>query len=162
MRTQKNDHALIRETVLGEGMGDVASELRLVDVADLVSYIRNEQFANVGDLVSSSVERYFRPDTLRYGKAADVELHWNSTPSISIDMEFHHKDVSVYFRLLLEALTAGVEINYMTFVNPSDDPSRNTQRLIDAIADARLTPFPGHAAQRLAQLAATGAMRLRA
>ena len=153
MRKEKNDHALIRETVLGEGLGDVASELRLVDVVDLITYIRNEQFANVGDLVSSSVERFFRPNTLRYGKAADVELNWTTTPSVSIDMEFHHRDVSVYFRLLLEAMTAGVEINYMTFAKPSSDPRRNTELLIDAIADARLAPFPGDAAERLAQLA---------
>ncbi|CAN5117707.1 hypothetical protein BH10PSE7_BH10PSE7_30740 [soil metagenome] len=152
MKNQKSDHALIRETVLGEGLGDVASELRLVDVIDLVSYIRNEQFANVADLVSSSVERYFRPDTLRYGKAADVELNWNSTPSISIDMEFHHKSVSVYFRLLLEAVTAGVEINYLSFANPSSDPKRNTERLMDAIADARLIPFPDSAAARLTRV----------
>jgi len=142
MRHQQNDHVFMREKVLGEGLKEVASELRLVDVVDLVSFIRNEQFANIGDLVSSSIERFFKPDTLRYGKAGDVELNWGTTPSIMIDMEFHHRKVSVYFRLLLEALRAGVEINYINFGDASDDPTRNTTRLIDAVSDARLAPMP--------------------
>jgi hypothetical protein len=140
MRNHQNDHALIREKVLGEGIREVASELRLVDVVDLVSYIHNEQFANVGDLVSSSIERFFKPDTLRYGRAGDVELNWGSPPAIMIDMEFHHRKVSIYFRLLLEALGAGVEINYISFDDANDDPHQNTTRLIDAVTDARLAP----------------------
>lgn len=143
MRDQRKDHTFLRERALGEGLGDVASELRLIDVVDLVSYIRSEQFANVGDLVNSAVERFFKPETLRYGQAADVELQWDSEPVVSIDMEFHHRSISVYFRLLLEAFRAGVEINYITFGNLNRDPHQNTERLIDAISDARLLPLPG-------------------
>jgi hypothetical protein len=153
MNRQHSDHVLIRETVLGEGVGDVASELRLIDVVDLISYVRSEQFANVGDLVDSSVERFFRPNTLRFGKAAEVVLNWGTAPSISLDMEFHHKSVSVYFRLLLEELTAGVEIDYVSFGDAHPDPRRNTQRLIDAVADARLIPFSVEASERVSRLA---------
>ena len=49
--------------------------------------------------------------------------------------------VNVYFRLLLEALQAGVEIHYINFEEGSADPEQNTQRLIEAIAGARLTPI---------------------
>ena len=38
---------------------------------------------------------------------------WGSAPSVALDMEFRHMRVNVYFRLLLEALQAGVEINYI-------------------------------------------------
>lgn len=153
MQREQFDHVLIRETVLGESVGDVASELRLIDVVDLISYVRNEQYANVGDLVSSSVERFFRPDTLRFGKAADVTLSWGSAPSISLDMEFHHKSVSVYFRLLLEEYTAGVEIDYVSFGDAHPDPRRNTERMIDAIADARLIPFSVAASEKVSRIA---------
>jgi hypothetical protein len=47
--------------------------------------------------------------------------------------------VNIYFRLLLEALHAGIEIDYITFDSSSDDPDENTQRLVSAIAAARLT-----------------------
>ena len=63
-------------------------------------------------------------------------------------MEFHHKGVAVYFRLLLQALQAGVEIHYIDFAESSADPDENTLRLVEAIADARLTPIPRHACPR--------------
>ena len=58
-----------------------------------------------------------------------------------LDMEFHYARVNVYFRLLLEALQAGVEIHYINFEDGSADPEQNTQQLIEAIAGARLTPI---------------------
>ncbi|MBK1869650.1 hypothetical protein JHL16_25035 [Aestuariivirga sp. YIM B02566] len=141
MRRCESDHDIIRERALGDGLSEVATELRLVDVTDLIAYIRGEQLANLGDIVSSSIERFFKPDTLRYGKAADIDLSWGSEPAIKIDMEFHNQDVSVYFSLLLESLRAGVEINYTNLNDAAGDPSRNTARLIKAIADARLMAY---------------------
>lgn len=141
MRRSIGEQALIRERALGDGLGEVATELRLVDVTDLIAYIHNDQLANLGDVVSSSVERFFKPDTLRYGKAAEIDLSWGSEPAIKIDMEFHHQEVSVYFSLLLESLRAGVEINYTNFNDATMNPSRNTARLIKAIADARLASY---------------------
>ena len=52
--------------------------------------------------------------------------------------------VNVYFRLLLEALHAGIEIDYITFDEGSADPDENTQRLVRAIAKARLAPAHAH------------------
>ena len=50
--------------------------------------------------------------------------------------------VNVYFRLLLQAMQAGVEIDYITFDAASPDPHENTRRLIEAISAARVTPIP--------------------
>ncbi len=138
MLRQRIDHALERERALARGLKEVATELRLIDVVDLVAYIRNEQFANVGDLVNSSIELYFKPGTLRYGEAGEVDLQWGSVPSVSFDMSFEHREVSVHFRLLLAAMHAGVDINYITFAGNRRDPNENTERLVAALADARL------------------------
>jgi hypothetical protein len=143
MQRQGNIYTIEREKALADGLRDVASELRLIDAADLIAFIRTEQFANIGNLVSSSTELYFKPDTIKFGQSADVHLQWGGTPSVSLDMEFHHERVNVYFRLLLEALHAGIEIDYITFDDGSSDPDRNTQRLIQAIASARLAPVRG-------------------
>ena len=132
-----------RERALAEGMREVASELRLVDATDFVAFIRTGQFANVGSLVSSSTELFFKPGTVRFGSSGDIDLKWGGTPSIMLDMEFHHMRVNVYFRLWLEALQAGVEINYITFEGASADADENTRRLVSAIADARLVSPPG-------------------
>jgi hypothetical protein len=48
----------------------------------------------------------------------------------------------VYFRLLLQALQAGVDIHYISFAESSAVPEDNTALLVEAIADARLTPIP--------------------
>ncbi|MDP9137045.1 MAG: hypothetical protein M3N38_02555 [Pseudomonadota bacterium] len=142
MQKQGKDYTYDREKALAEGIQEVASELRLIDAADFVAFIRTEQFANIGNLVSSSTELYFKPDTVKFGLSGDVNLQWGGTPSVSLDMEFHHMRVNVYFRLLLDALHAGIEIDYITFDEGSADPDQNTQRLVDAIANARLAPVP--------------------
>jgi len=140
MLRQGNTYTLEREMALADGLRDVASDLRLIDAADLIAFIRTEQFANIANLVNSSTELYYKPGTLSFGRSGDIDVRWSATPTVSLDMEFHHRQVSVYFRLLLEALQAGIEIHYINFEAGSADPDENTQRLIGAIADARLAP----------------------
>jgi hypothetical protein len=138
MLKQGNQYKLEREKVLADGLRDVAAELRLIEATDLVAFIRTGQFGNVCNLVSSSTEMYFKPDTVKFARSGDVSLEWGGTPSIILDMEFQHQRVNVFFRLLLETLQAGVEIDYIDFEDGSPDPDENTRRLAEAIADARL------------------------
>ena len=144
MLRQGNTYTLQREKALADGLRDVAAELRLIDATDFIAFLRTEQFANIANLVNSSSELYFKPNTLNFGQSGDVQLKWGEAPSIALDMEFQHLGVAVYFRLLLQALQAGVEINYIAFGGSSADPQENTLRLVEAIADARLTPIPRH------------------
>lgn len=146
MLKQGCDYALEREKALAEGLRDVASELRLIDAVDLVTFLRAEQFGNIKALVNSSTELFFKPGTLCFGSSGDVDLKWGCSPLVALDMEFHHLSVSVYFRLLLRALYAAIEINHISFEEGSRDPDENTRRLVDAIADARLSPVPQEAA----------------
>lgn len=140
MLKQGNDYAREREKALADGLRDVASELRMVEPADFIAFIKTEQFGNLRTLVNSSTEMFFKPGTICFGLSGEVELEWGSAPSISLDMEFHNEGVSAYFRLVLWSLEAGVEINYLTFKNSSPDPDENTERLVSAIANARLVP----------------------
>jgi len=137
-----NSTTIEREKALADGLRDVASELRLIEAADLIAFVRTEQFANIGNLVNSSTELYYKPGTLSFGQSADIDVKWGRAPTIALDMEFHHMQVSVYFRLLLKALQAGIEINYIRFNGPSAGPDANTRRLIAAIDDARFSPIP--------------------
>jgi hypothetical protein len=141
MLKQPKNHALEREMALAEGLRDVASELRLIEAADLIAFIRTEQFGNIANLVASSTEFYFLPGTVRFGQSGDIDVRWGGTPIVSLDMEFNHQGVSVYFRLRLEALQAGVEITYINFENNAGDPQDNTRRLTEAIRDARVAPI---------------------
>lgn len=138
MLKQCYEFAAEREMVLAEGLKEVAAELRLIDAADLVAYIRTGQFANVRSLVNSSTEMYFKPGTVSFGLSGIVDLNWGREPSIVLDMEFRHRMVNVFFKLLLENQQAGVEIEYISFDNTAQDPREDTRQLIDAIADARI------------------------
>ena len=144
MLPRKQDaHVEAREKALADGVRDVAAELRLVDVLDFIGYCRAGQHAILNDIVSSSVELFFKDGTLRYGWATDVDLSWQSTPSVMLDMEFHHQDIAVFFCLALKEATAAVDIRYIQCADGSGNAEVVTTRLGRAIADAQLPNPPG-------------------
>lgn len=142
MMKHANKFTYEREKALGHGIRELASDLRLVEPADYISFVRTERFANIANLISSSAELFFKPGTIFFGHSGDVDASWDQAPTVALDMEFRHQRVNVYFRLVLEAQQAGVEITYVAFEGASEEPDENTQRLIEAIADARLLPIP--------------------
>lgn len=136
-RADRADH----EKVLALGLKEVAAELRLIEAADLVSYIHTGRFGNVSSLVNASTEMYFKPGTMTFRQSGRVKLSWDQEPSVVLDMEFRHSAVDVYFQLLLESEEAGVEIDYISFSDGSGGADGDTQLLIDAIAKARFSPI---------------------
>jgi hypothetical protein len=136
---QKDNQVLQRTKALAEGLKEVAAELRLVDLADFVTFIHREQFANIQDLVNSSVELFFKHGTLTYGAMATFELEWDRPPAVTLGMEFHYKSVTILFDLMLQTYDAGVEIRAMTFDNGMASPEAETKALLEALAAARLS-----------------------
>lgn len=127
-----------REAIIAENIREVATDLRLVDPADYIAFIRCELFANIADIVSSATELHFFPGTLEFGHGGDFHCDWHTPPSIVLDMEFRNKGVYAYFRLTLGDKMAGVELSHIVFENADEDPAKNTARLVDAFNDARL------------------------
>jgi hypothetical protein len=142
MMRQPSKYIFERERALGHGVRELASDLRLVEPGDYVNFVRTERFANIANLVASSAELFFKPGTIFFGHSGEVDLKWDQPPTVALDMEFRHMRVNVYFRLVLEAQRAGVEITYVAFEGASEEPDENTRRLVEAIADARLMPIP--------------------
>ena len=136
---QRDDHVELPANALGTAFEPVAAELRLVDVADFVAYIHAEKFANIQDIVNSSVELFFKPGTLSFGWDAEFELDWNSVPVITLDMEFRHRSVWLVFKLILRALQTNVAVEHLSVGKTSGDPRQEMAALIAAIADARLS-----------------------
>ena len=131
-------HFQVVEKIIAESIVDVATELRLAEVSDLMLFIRCEQSANIEDLVNSSTELYFKNGTLKYALVAACNVRWDASPTILLDMEFRHAGVSVFFRLVLSQSRAAVQIIDIFFDEESLDQGVRTQKLIDAMADARL------------------------
>jgi hypothetical protein len=130
------------ERIIAEGIVDVATELRLADASEIMLMIRNDQNANLADLVNSSTELYFKTGTLKYALVAGCDIRWDSSPTILLDMEFRHASVNAFFRLMLGETRAGVEIIDIFFDEDGLDADAKTRRLLEAIADARLCGAP--------------------
>jgi hypothetical protein len=137
-------HFQALEKIIAEGVVDVATELRLADVSDLMLFIRCDQSANIEDIVNSSTELYFKNGTLKYALVAACNVRWDASPTILLDMEFRHARVSVFFRLVLSQSRAAVQIIDIFFDEENLDQHVKTQRLIEAMADAKL---PEHGSQ---------------
>lgn len=125
----RQPHAESREIIVANAIQEVVSELRLVDVADYIAFIRLEHFSTVSDIVDSAAELYFMPGTLRLGNAGEAHVGWTELPRIVLDLELRPAGATVYFALTLTALTASVEVNYVAFANADPDPVRNTEWL---------------------------------
>lgn len=138
---QNRAQALAAAKILCAGLDDVAADLRLIDTADLVAYVRAGQFANIGDLVDSSAELFFKQGTLSFGWSAEVTIRWDRPPKISLAMEFRHRAVTVFFDLTLTARHGTVCVRRVLFDAPDTAGAGAMRSLDEAFADARL-PVP--------------------
>ena len=131
-----------RERILADALVDVASELRLTDVAELINLIRNDESANIADLVNSSTELFYKRGTMRYALSASFKAPWDATPEIALDMEFSHAMVSAFFRLTIGRRRAGVEVMDVLFDEEGLDAEGKAERLTAALAAARVESGP--------------------
>lgn len=126
-----------RERIVAEAISPVATELRLLDAADLISLLRFELYGNIADLVSSAAELYFHPGTVNFGAGGEYRLEWGGVPEVVLDLEIKPKDVTIYAQLKLANEHAGIEINHIAFQQPSGDPDENTRMLERRLQEAR-------------------------
>ena len=86
---------------------------------------------------SSSAERSLKPGLLRYGRHALTHSDWGEAPTVSIDLEFHHATLQVYFKIIFETDAVGVEIDSIVFRDPFNGIEDGLARLDAALSDAR-------------------------
>jgi hypothetical protein len=134
----RQPHTASREVIVANAISEVVSELRLVEVADYIAFIRLEHFACIADIVDSAAERFFMPGTVRLGHGGEAEIGWDSTPRIALDMELRPQGATVYFTLGLTGPKASVDVNYVAFDDADADPERNTAFLARTLERARI------------------------
>lgn len=130
-----------REKIVADAICTVASELRLIDVADLIAMLRFERHGDLSDLVASAAELFFLPGTIKLGIGGDYILDWSGRPRVVLDLEIRPKGVTVYARLTLEHDCGGVEINHIAFDDPKENPMENTALLARQLQAAAYRPF---------------------
>ncbi|WP_420960933.1 hypothetical protein [Brucella sp. IR073] len=136
---RSTQYSQTREAIIASHMREVIEDLRLVDVADYIAFIRCELFANIADIVNSATELHFQPQTLQFGHGGEYELDWNRPPRITLDMEFRNEGVYAYFRVLIDAEGAQIDLNHIAFDHADESPERNTGRLAAALENARIS-----------------------
>ncbi len=134
----RGDPDAVPVSALVSAFEPVAAELRLVEAADYIAYIHQEKFANIHDIVNSSVELFFQPGTLIFGWSAEYELDWNRAPVVKLDMEFRHRSVWLVFKLVLGATQTAMIVDYLSLGKPDVCSRQSFAPLMEAIADARL------------------------
>ena len=142
---RKIAHSVEREKIVAEALSPVATELRMIDAADLVSLLRYERWGNISDLVTSAAELYFLPGTVRLGAGGEYRLDWDSKPEILLDLELKPDGVTIYAKLSLADVQAGVEISHIAFHRPSVDADTDTAFLARTLSDARFVAKPDEA-----------------
>ena len=137
---EAHDFTYACEQALAESLADVATELRLVNVIDLIGYVQAGRCAILEDLVNSSAELTFKQGALRYALSSDLEVLWETQPKIALDLEFCWRGVTAFFRLCLNAEHAGVDIQHICFDGKPTGEQEKLNRLKAALADSRVTP----------------------
>jgi hypothetical protein len=127
------------EPILAENIAEIASELRLVNVLDLIAFVRNENCTTLDDLVGCAAELYFRPGAIRYAWFAELDVLWDSLPSVALNMEFSWSGATAFFKLHLGAERAGVTLQHVAF-DANDGAEAPVQRFARALAEARRRP----------------------
>lgn len=138
----RQQHSSDREVVVAEAIREFVSELRLVDIADYIAFIRMERFGNIADIVDSAAELYFMPGTMKLGHGGEAHVEWTGEPRIVLDLELKPRGVTVYFALTMTARHACVEVHYVSFDEKDGDPVANTRLLETALMEARIRKSP--------------------
>ncbi|CAO4181821.1 hypothetical protein EEDFHM_04005 [Methylorubrum populi] len=98
------------EQIFARALRGFIAEFCLVDGGVLIGWIRGERHGNIADVVSSSAELFFKESVLTYADGADVCLDWGQSVQVVLDMEFSAEPVTVFFKLVLDELFAGIAI----------------------------------------------------
>lgn len=131
-----------REKIVADAIWPIATELRMIEVADLVAMLRFERHAELADIVTSAAELYFLPGTVGLGNGGDYRLDWSGGAQVVLDLEIRPSGVTIYARLTLEDESAGIEIDHIVFHSPDEDPAINTAMLTESLATVAYRPFP--------------------
>ena len=109
--------------ILSDNLRDVATELRTIDLVDLVSYIRFGSFATLDDLIQSSTELFYKAGTISFAWTARADIGWEDLPTVTVGLEFRHAAISVFFDLSLRAFDQSVKVCGIMFDDPVATPA---------------------------------------
>jgi hypothetical protein len=124
-----------REALIGRSMAPLVSELRLLDVEYLISFITLQMYNNIADHIASSSERFFTPGFVTLGNGCDVCVSWASAPRVTLDLVMHLDWAKAYFSIVMCEDYAEVRLNYFSSELSASNGHETTKRLQKTIQD---------------------------
>ena len=128
---------LAYESVLATGLKGFLCELAMVNGGVMVSYVCNNQHANLDDIIGSSMEGSIKPGRLLYAKHAEIDFDWGEAPSVAFAMELRDESLTAFFRVIFGGDHIGVDIRGISFADGLGEPEQNLRRFAAAVAAAR-------------------------
>ena len=101
--------------MLAEGLRGFLNELVMVNGAVMLSYICNNQHAELDDLIASSMERRLKPGRLSYANHAEIEFDWGAAPSVALAMELRDDRLTAFFRVVFGGDHVGIDLRGVHF-----------------------------------------------
>lgn len=133
-----DDQTDARRSLIAEALAPFVEEMRLLDCADLIAHVAREQFANIEDLVQSSLELSYKQGAFAFGWGAHVIAPWNEPPAVALDLEFCTAGLTIFFVLTIGGGHHDVMLRKVSFTSSSPDPRDDTRMIAHALATARL------------------------
>ncbi len=125
------------EALLATSIAELTTEFRNHEVADLVALIRLDRMATLQSLLDGECELFFKPGTMQFSGHAEAVVGWRAPPSVRLAMSFRSQGVELYYRLVLEASDAQVQLDLIRFDTPEASPDARLRRLALALGAAR-------------------------
>lgn len=126
------------EAALAVGVRPLATELRELNVADLVAFARLDRLGSLRALVQSAAELHFRPDYFDLVGPAEATMGWQGAPVISLSMLYRYSGIEVYFRLNLESSVCSVEIDFVRGVETAQPQDSLELFLQKSLVDCKI------------------------
>lgn len=130
------------EEVLACNIKDVIADFCLTDTEIIRFYADNQLHGNMDEMVTSSVELYFKNETLSYSHVAHVSLGREESSCVVLDMEFAHEPITVFFQLIFGNYYIGVKISEVLLDAAFRKSDFNPSSFEKILSSARLKPLP--------------------
>ncbi len=127
-----------REQILRDACLCLVSELKQIGPEEFSVFFQLGQMPDVHDMVTTTLDRFYRNNTMGFACTGDTAISWNKPSMVAIDLEFVSEGIFAFFRLFLSANEPTAELHHISFQESAGDPDINTEQLAKAIKRARI------------------------
>ena len=128
------------EPVVADALTGFIQELRLIELADFVAYLRLERHVPLAEMVAAAAEMFLAPQFLELGEGSYATLDWSEHPSVCLNLVMNTAGATIYLTLTLREDRANVAINYIAYHVSRPEPGEITHLINRGISNNLIRP----------------------